>query len=493
MTLHYEQSKIYIDISTKKATSMEGLVKCPTKTLLSSVAHSYKNRQKTVLSFKLSASMLLFLCIISSGAEAANWYVRPNGSTYGTGTGKDWTNAMSGFSGITWSAVACGDTIWVAGGTYTQDLIPQKNCTSGSPLSILRARSDATASTSAAGWNSNFDSTVHQSRSGVKFNGAYNYIKVSGRTTASGGGYGWWIDFNNGRTGATSGIGIDFPNGSNASYNLVEYMELEGPGAKVTYSSDGRGIDATPFSSATGNIFSHLKIHDWESGVYNAGIANSTYEWLDEYDLNAANSSAFHPNGIFINGSPGGIVRYSRFHKGPAGYNTGEGVFFENGGGASNWQIYGNIFYDMPEAYTKAIEVIAAVPNLKIFNNTFVNTASTLYLQNSGCAGGGEEYRNNLFYNAGTGYKCGSTSNNVYSTVSTVFANYAAKDFHITSTVATNYPRNAGTNLASIFTVDSDSTQFGSDGSWDVGSYEFGSATPALQSLAPPSRLSVSP
>jgi hypothetical protein len=328
----------------------------------------------------------------------------------------------------------------------------------------------------------------------VRFNGNYNYITVSGRTTTNGGDYGWWVDFNQGRTGRTSGIGIDFPNGSNASYNLVEYMELEGPGANVTYSSDGRGIDATPFSSATGNTFSHLKIHDWESGVYNAGIANSTYEWLDEYDLNAANSASFHPNGIFINGSKGGIVRYSRFHTGPAGYATGEGVFFENGGGASDWKIYGNMFYDMPKSYTKAIEVIAAVPNLKIWNNTFANTVSTLYLQNSGCAGGGEEYKNNLFYNAGTGYQCGSTSNNVYVTVSTVFANYAAKDFNITSTVATNYPRNAGTNLSSYFTTDNNGTQFGGDGSWDVGAYEFGSTinqSTTTQLLAPPSNLKI--
>ena len=124
-----------------------------------------------------------------------------------------------------------------------------------------------------AGWSSSFDSTVHQTKSGISFNGNYNYVTISGRTTASGGSNGWWIDF----TGATRGPGIEWPNGSNASYNTIEYMDVQGPG-NVTYTADGRGIDATPFSSANANKFSHLKIWGWESAVYNAGIDGSIFD-----------------------------------------------------------------------------------------------------------------------------------------------------------------------------------------------------------------------
>ena len=307
-------------------------------------------------------------CLISINAAcAADWYVRPSG---GSGSGTNWNTAWNGFSNISWSSVACGDTIWVAGGTYTQDLVPKKNCTSGSRLYIRRARSDASECTGAAGWNTSFDTTVQQVRSGISFNGNYNNITISGRTTSSGGAHGWWINF----TGDTSGPGIEWPNGSNASYNTIEYMDVQGPG-NITYSSDGRGIDATPFSSATGNTFSHMKIFGWESGVYNVGIDGSTFEYIDMYDIMAVNWSSYHPNGIYISGSKNGIIRYSKFHKGPGGNAVGEGIFFEQAGGASNWQIYGNLFYDITGSGLKAIEITSVVANLKIWNNTFDNVS----------------------------------------------------------------------------------------------------------------------
>src|SRR5437763_886648 len=67
-------------------------------------------------------ALVLFLAALSGAvrSEAANWFVRPNGATYGSGNGSSWTNAWSGFSSIAWGSVACGDTIWIAGGTYTQ-------------------------------------------------------------------------------------------------------------------------------------------------------------------------------------------------------------------------------------------------------------------------------------------------------------------------------------------------------------------------------------
>ena len=88
----------------------------------------------------LPTLIALAAAVSSAGAHAADWFVRPNGGSYGTATGKSWTTAFNGFSGISWSSVACGDTIWVAGGTYTQDLLPAKKCSSSARLSIRRAR-----------------------------------------------------------------------------------------------------------------------------------------------------------------------------------------------------------------------------------------------------------------------------------------------------------------------------------------------------------------
>jgi hypothetical protein len=151
-------------------------------------------------------------------------------------------------------------------------------------------------------------------------------------------------------------------------------MDVEGPG-QITYSGDGRGIDATPFSGASDNTFSHLKIWDWESGVYNVGINNSIFEYIEMTDIFAINWSSFHPNGIYISGAAGGTIRYSKFYKNK--YPIGEGIFWEQSGGASDWKIYGNVFYDINDTGAKAIEITSVVPNLKIYNNTL--TISEVY------------------------------------------------------------------------------------------------------------------
>lgn len=422
----------------------------------------------------------------TAGAQASDWFVRPNGGSYGTANGTSWSAAYNGFSGISWSSVACGDTIWVAGGTYTQDLVPAKKCSSSARLNIRRARSDATAATSAAGWSSTFDASVHQTNgAGIGFTGDYDYITISGRTTAAGGGNGWWIDLR----GRTAGAGIEFTNGAAADYNVMEYMDLQGPGA-VTYSGDGRGIDATPFSTATGNVFSHMRIFDWESAIYHGGMSGTTFEYLDVFDIQAANWSSYHPNGIYSVGSANVTVRYSKFHKGPNGYGVGEGIFFEQSGGSSNWLIYGNLFYDLNTTGLKAIEITSAVPGLKIYNNTFDNIIVPGVYVNGGSCGSGSETRNNLSFGTSAPSTCGTMSNNLTIASSPVpFVNRSAKDYRIVSTTGSSYPRNAGADVSATLRVDMLGATFGGDGLWDIGAYEFNSGTTAP--LAAPTGLTV--
>ena len=67
-------------------------------------------------------TILLFVSLLLAGsADAANWYVRPGGA--GSKTGTDWNNAwnLSGTGGIAWSGVSAGDTVWLAGGTYSTE------------------------------------------------------------------------------------------------------------------------------------------------------------------------------------------------------------------------------------------------------------------------------------------------------------------------------------------------------------------------------------
>ena len=200
-------------------------------------------------------------------------------------------------------------------------------------------------------------------------------------------------------------------------------------------------------------------------------MSRPTFEWVDVYDIMAVNWSTFHPNGIFTNSTPNGIVRYSRFHRGPKGNGVGEGIFFEQAGGSTGWLIYGNVFYDLNSSGWKSIQMTSNVGPIRIFNNTFDNTGVPGVFVNQGSCGSGSEVRNNLGIQTSFD-SCGTGSNNLVTSSASVWVNRAARDYHIVNTVGSGFPRNAGTNLSSVFTTDPDGVTFGSDGTWDIGAYE---------------------
>lgn len=440
--------------------------------------------------------MKLLLTILFSlfavAANAANWYVRPNGSTYGSSSGADWNNAVTGLGNIPWASLSPGDDVWVAGGTYTTGLVPNASGTSGNPITIRRARSDASACTSAAGWSAGFNSLVTQTSAQIAYENNKQYVVVSGRTTASGGTWsvnpsrgtqcGWLIDM----SGLTQGNGIAF---NAADDNMtVEYVELQGAG-EINVTGDHRGIDMTPPSgTASNNTFSHLWIHDWESGAYCVGAASPIFEYLVMEDIAPLNTASFHPNGIIIWGCTGGIVRYSVFRKGPNGLGCGEGVFFEQSGGSTGWSVYGNVFAHLNYTGLKAIEVTCNVSPLNVYNNTFIDIlVGSLYTSDSpGNASG--NWKNNLNYQSGNN-TIGTAANNMVAAASGAFVNFAGNDFHIVSTVTTDYPRDKGATLTSdgFINKDMDGSTRGADGTWDVGAYEYasgGDVTPPTLSTA---------
>ncbi len=137
---------------------------------------------------------LLALILLIGGAGAAvamDRYVRPDGGSYGSGNGSDWTNAYPGFSGIAWSAIAPGDTIWIAGGLYGP-LTIDRSGTAGSPITCKRAT--AAVHGAGAGWSASYDARVvidgGRGLSAVSTDGSYtshDFITVDGATR-----YGIW-------------------------------------------------------------------------------------------------------------------------------------------------------------------------------------------------------------------------------------------------------------------------------------------------------------
>src|SRR5208337_4546126 len=106
--------------------------------------------KKPITSALLGTMIVLWL---AASASAANWYVRPGGA--GSKTGADWNNAWD-IGSIGWSSVSGGDTIWIAGGTYTSQIIPTKSGSSGNYIYLKRVLSTDGVPSAAAGWSSSY-------------------------------------------------------------------------------------------------------------------------------------------------------------------------------------------------------------------------------------------------------------------------------------------------------------------------------------------------
>lgn len=395
----------------------------------------------------------------------ANWYVRPNGGSYGAENGTDWTNAFDGFSDIT--GLSAGDTVWIAGGTYTQSLTPATSGSSGNPIAYRRARSDAAACTGAAGWNVAFDAEIVHDAAEIALN-SVDWLIFSGATTSAGGTHGWHIDW----SGTFEGAGLSYVGASTASNIVVEWIDMEGPGF-VTYTGDGRGVDATPFSAATNLTIRHCKIHGWESAMYFSGITGVIVEYCECYDIRAVNSATFHPNLAFILASNGIIFRYNIFH----GY-IGEGLFWTNNDDdAQDAEVYGNIFYDteLGGSSTKCIQVdlLGTMSNMIVMNNTFDNCYNIIAgdATFSSC-----QARNNIVsrnLTGGTPFGSFTSSNNLSTTDAAVFVNRAAADYNIPDDIGAGFARDAGTDLSAFFTEDMNGNPFDENGAWDIGALAF--------------------
>lgn len=417
---------------------------------------------------KLPVLMLLFLTfvllnVISIQAHAANWYVRPSG---GSGSGTSWLAAWNNLNGINWSKVSAGDTIWVAGGTYTGSLSPTKSGLSQSRIYIRRAREDAPECTSASGWSSSFNSEVIQTNSSIHYSGPYSYITVSGATTASGGTQGWRIYHTTTNTQA-----IRWSNDVKSSNTRHEYINMQGPG-HTALDDASRGIQI--LGVGDNHTFSHCNIYGFGNGVYVGWTSGFVFEYGSIHDIWPTNiGKPIHPQQMYIR-APNGIIRYSKFFD-----SDGEGIAFSDGGPFENWQIYGNVFHGNNKGSgTKTISgQDAAIAGLKIYNNTFVNNRSNLVFSNSGC-GAGSESKNNLVFGSGGSVSCGKSSNNI-SIASTPdpFVGRTGNNYRIVSNTGGSYPRNAGTPLAAIYSTDMHGILRGSDGTWDVGAYEYTSGS----------------
>jgi len=92
--------------------------------------------------------LALLLILLLPTTFATSYYVSKNGNN---SDGLSWTSSWNEMNQINWANINPGDTIWLAGGTYTTSLSPRASGTTGNLIYIKRVLSTDTAPVNSPG------------------------------------------------------------------------------------------------------------------------------------------------------------------------------------------------------------------------------------------------------------------------------------------------------------------------------------------------------
>lgn len=442
---------------------------------------------------KIFALLWLLPCL----AQANDYYVRT--TAQGSADGSSWSNAWS-LANLqsNFSTLTGGDTVWMAGGTYSGGLQITKSGTSNtSRIVIKRVLSTDSVPTQAAGWNSSFDSQVvinNGTSYSIQWPVNDNTVSTGSNVTIDGQipeGIRCVIGNTTGLNDCPLAIGL-WPNGSNITNVTVANCDLEAP-YNIAAASDIAVVQIIKGGSSSSNILiTKCKIHGGISTIkihYANGI---TFDQCSVGD-NANNGGGSHANLVVYNFSGDNTFKRCEF------YNW-QAVGFEMYGGVyGTLTITGCIFRDSVGGQDAIWPSGTGQTNggiIKLMNNTFANCSVG---GQRGVAGDGSvvpwatgsESRNNICVNGGNSSPNGQlnplsnwTISNEFSTQTTTgtgsisnapqpFVSLSTHDLHIVGTIAANKPRDKGANLGALYNVDFDGNTRGADGAWDMGAYEY--------------------
>jgi hypothetical protein len=432
--------------------------------------------------------VLLLLVLGQTGSLfAANWFVRPTAT--GSANGSDWNNAWT-VSTINWASVNGGDTIWLAGGTYSSEMHPTKGGSAGNFIYVKRVRASDSVPVAAAGWSGTFDSQVVINSGGTALwfdTPGIAYIYFDGRVDM-----GLQLVCGN-SSGDQASCNI-----TRAANNLTfSNIDFTGPGSSLSGVSVGNnpvimngdhvGLRSFPYNGATStfeyvdNLYvSHCRVRGHPNEFWWHHTRNSVVEYCKIYDNGAQNSVTYHGN-VFINAGTTNITfSYNEIFNWQV-----EGIFYLFDS-CSYWYIYGNLFHDgMGGANGNTHRILEPQSNphgpIFFYNNTVVNCWSDIRPPNSsGTWTAGSLSKNNLFYNISSGYNGGgiASANILVGSSTNIFVNYAAQDYHIVATTGAGYARNNAQVIADVagqtLALDPVGKLRGADGVWDIGAFEYG-------------------
>ena len=449
----------------------------------------------------LSKTLSLFLFTMVS-AVASNWYVEP--SSKGSANGTNWSNAWS-LSQISWSSIQPGDTIWIAGGTYTDGpgITVLASGTSSAPILIYRATAQDPAATGSPGWNSTFDKQA-VIQGGINFPGPVSYVTVSGRTPS---GF-YWASGPGGGDGSTGGKQTSYGAGGPMTGITLQYYEMDGSANTTGSSGPTYGVNWPPTNgqyAITNCLVDHCYIHTMSETIRTFNWVNCIVQYCKIGDTN---NFGDHADLVYNYTCHNTIWRYNVFYNSP-----GDG--FYNQWGNFNCYLYGNIWYNCGgDLISEGNDNGGVDGPYFLYNNFFggiVGQGSAVAFSgpNGSTLDPASSCYNNIFYNCDNSVTNGpgftKTDYNAYFGVS-VGSGDGSHSFTFSNNpfvnVSTGNVQFASSALAAVF---ANGLALATDGKmnfdmagkqrgnpWYIGAYQYGSATPAPTPM-PPQNLHVLP
>ena len=440
---------------------------------------------------------IIAMILLTTTVFAANHYVRPNAYSSGNNTGTDWTNAFRGmpaYNHAFWtSMLQPGDTVYVAGGTYTTAWNINKGGTSENARIIIK-RATVAAHGTDIGWESGLDRTVMLSGVNIQFYAnssndykGHDYITVDGVT-----GNGIKIDL----TGVGGhGILLSYNNRGTTNYITLRNIEIAGYGQDCEVANSD-GIHDTPVANPISNSHQGLKVQG--CNIYNVCGAAIALRYSNDvlieqniiHDIGGKDTT-IHEDHVIIYSSNNGTIRNNEM------YDVASlGILFEVGNN-SGWSIYNNLFYQKRfagsgDAIKFTGKVGGSVSNIKIYNNTIYGFRYGVIaaLPTDGTFHYATVY-NNIIYDSLISYTSSIDHDyNYYSSEvpsgdgghsiangANPFVDSANKDYQLK---AGALPIDRGKTLDAVYSKAFNKVTRPQGGAWDIGAYEYLSAQSTL-------------
>jgi hypothetical protein len=441
-------------------------------------------------------------------AFGANHYVR-TGAT-GSGTGADWTNACTDFTGsCAVASLVRGDTYYVSAGTYVGRNF---NTPTSASLVITIQRATIADHGTGTGWSDAFDAQVTWSYSCDGCFGFSTSHWVLDGITGSGSGTG-------GATMANYGFVVGQTSNCAASENF--YMEIPTSHGSVTNLTDVtiRHIGIQSCGSGSNTFQVCWNIGDGaSSGISNVTISysycsgpnnaiNSTKASFVTFDHSRVDkqwSTPLNHGEVIATSSPSKWTISNNYFDNCAGTACLAVIV---SGAIDGFNIYGNTIHNATagNGVFASADVGTVIKNTNIYNNTIVNSSSPLVFLceagDSACATAtNNTFENNLMWSSDSviSRNNGSsithdynaycsptdtppTETNGQTGCGNLFVGSSTGNYHLASHT------NTGLTLSPPFNVDPDGFTRGGDGLWDRGAYEFA----GVQLPAPPTNVRV--